>query len=86
MAPDGYSATGWVIIDILAKAIAAAGPEPTTDKVTAALESMKYERTFLGNPPYAWSPTRRLGGSQVRISQVTNGKWVPVSDFLELKQ
>ena len=85
-APDGYSATGWVIVDILSKALQAAGPDPTTDKVTAALETMKYERTFLNNPPYAWSATRRLGGSQVRIAQVRNGKWVPVSDFLELKQ
>lgn len=84
--PDGYSATGWVIIDILAKALQAAGPEPTTDKVIAALETLKYDRTFLNNPPYAWGPARRLGGSQVRISQVKSGKWVPVSDFLELKQ
>ncbi len=83
--PDGYSATGWVIIDILAKALQAAGPEPTTDKVTTALETLKYGRTFLGNPPYAWGPNKRLGGSQVRVSQVKGSRWTPVSDFLELK-
>ncbi|VTU45522.1 Leucine-specific-binding protein precursor (plasmid) [Variovorax sp. SRS16] len=83
--PDVYAATGWVLMDMFAKAAAAAGKDLTVDSLVKSLESFRYPRGFLGNPEYRWSPTRRLGGAQIRVSQVKNGRWVPVTDFLELR-
>ena len=82
--PDVYSATGWVAIDLFAKAAQAAGRDLSVDALVRALEGLRYPRGFLGNPEYRWAPNKRLGGAQIRVSQVKGGRWVPVTDFLEL--
>jgi ABC-type branched-subunit amino acid transport system substrate-binding protein len=82
--PDVYAATGWVSIDLFATALKNAGAEPTTDSMVNALQALHYKKTFLGNPEYQWGPTRRLGGAQIRVSQVKNARWVPVTDYLAL--
>jgi branched-chain amino acid transport system substrate-binding protein len=82
--PDVYAATGWASIDLFATALKSAGAEPTTDSMVNALQNVKYGKTFLGNPEYAFGPTRRLGGAQIRVSQVKGGRWVPVTDYLAL--
>jgi branched-chain amino acid transport system substrate-binding protein len=84
-APDVYSATGWVAVDLFAKAAKAAGRDLTVNSFVKALEGTRYPRGFLGNPEYHWGPDRRLGGAQIRVSQVKNGRWVPVTDYLELR-
>jgi branched-chain amino acid transport system substrate-binding protein len=82
--PDVYSATGWASIDLFAAALRNAGAEPTTDSMVNALQSVKYGKTFLGNPDYAFGPARRLGGAQIRVSQVKGSRWVPFTDDLPL--
>ncbi|MBG9388026.1 ABC transporter substrate-binding protein [Caenimonas aquaedulcis] len=82
--PDVYSATGWASIDLFATALKNAGAEPTTESMVNALQNVKYAKTFLGNPEYAFGPTRRLGGAQIRVSQVKAGRWVPFTDYLPL--
>jgi ABC-type branched-subunit amino acid transport system substrate-binding protein len=83
--PDVYAATGWVVIDLFAKAAEAAGKDLTVDSLIASLETLRYPRGFLSNPEYKWGPERRLGGAQIRVSQVKGGRWVPVTDYLELR-
>lgn len=83
--PDVYAATGWVSIDLFAQALKNAGAEPTTESMVNALQNLHYGKTFLGNPDYAWGPTRRLGGAQIRVSQVKGGRWVAVTDYLTLR-
>ncbi len=72
---DQYSATGWVAMDIFIRAATAAGPDLTVDRLVSELERTSYPRGFLGNPAYSWSPTKRLGGSDVVISQIRDGRW-----------
>lgn len=81
---DQYSATGYIAIDLLAMALQKAGPNPTPDSVAAALEQVTFPRGYLGNPDYEFGPGRHLGAATVRISQVNNGRWVVVSDYLKL--
>ena len=83
--PDVYSATGWVAIDLFAKAAQAAGRDLTVDALVKSLESLRYPRGFLGNPEYRWAADRRLGGAQIRVSQVKAGRWVPLTDYLDLR-
>jgi ABC-type branched-subunit amino acid transport system substrate-binding protein len=83
--PDVYSATGWILMDVFATALKAAGAEPTADTLVAALERVKYARTFLGNPEYSFGPTRHQGGAEVRVNQIQKGRWAPVTDYLEVR-
>jgi branched-chain amino acid transport system substrate-binding protein len=79
---DLWSATGWMIIDIFARAAERAGPRLSSDTLAKALEDAAYPRGFLGNPEYTWGPKKRLGNDQVRLAQIRGGRWKTVSDFM----
>jgi branched-chain amino acid transport system substrate-binding protein len=79
---DLWSSTGWLIIDIFARAADRAGAKLNSDTLAKALEDEPYPRGFLGNPEYTWGPTKRLGNDQVRLAQIQGGRWKTVSDFL----
>ncbi|NCV89223.1 MAG: amino acid ABC transporter substrate-binding protein, partial [Betaproteobacteria bacterium] len=80
---DLWSVVGWVLIDMFAKTAEKAGSGLDTDRFVKALETNPYPRTFLGTPDYAWGPDKRLGNTQIRISQIQNGRWVTISDFIK---
>lgn len=79
---DLWSVTGWIIVDLFARAADKAGPALTSDSLAKALEDTPYPRGFLGNPEYVWGPNKRLGNDQVRLAQIQGGRWKTVSDFL----
>ncbi len=79
---DLWSVTGWIIVDVFARAADKAGPKLTSDSLAKALEDAPYPRGFLGNPEYVWGPNKRLGNDQVRLAQIQGGRWKTVSDFL----
>jgi branched-chain amino acid transport system substrate-binding protein len=80
--PDVYSVGGWMGLDIFAKAAEKAGPNLNNDTLVQALETHPYPRGFLGNQEIAWSPTKRVGPSKVRVAQIQDGKWLGVTDFV----
>jgi len=80
---DLWAVTGWLLVDMFAKAAEKAGPNLTTESFVKALENTTYPRTFLGSPDYNWTPTTRLGNTQMRIAQIQNGRWTNVSDFVK---
>jgi branched-chain amino acid transport system substrate-binding protein len=79
---DLWSSTGWLIVDIFARAAERAGAKLDSDSLAKALEDHPYPRGFLGNPEYTWGPKKRLGNDQVRLAQIQGGRWRTVSDFL----
>jgi branched-chain amino acid transport system substrate-binding protein len=79
---DLWASTGWIIIDIFARAAERAGAKLNSDTLAKSLEDVPYPRGFLGNPEYAWGPKQRLGNEQVRLAQIQGGRWKTVSDFL----
>jgi branched-chain amino acid transport system substrate-binding protein len=77
-----WAATGWMYVDIFARAAERAGPKLTTDSLVKALEDQPYPRGFLGNPEFVFGPQKRLGNDQTRLAQIQGGRWKTVSDFL----
>lgn len=79
-----FSAYGYMIIDIFAVAARNAGPNLTTDSFIKAMESTKFPADMFGSPPLSFKPDFRLGNDQSRMSQIQNGRWVKVTDYLPL--
>jgi hypothetical protein len=38
---------------------------------------------MFGSPEYKFTATQHLGNQQSRVSQIQNGKWVNITDYLE---
>ncbi len=81
--PTVFSAYGYIIIDQFIKAANKAGPNLTTDSFVKAMDTMVFEPDMFGSARSSYSPTKRLGNDQSRLSQIQGGKWVVVSDYLK---
>ncbi len=78
--PAAQSIIGYVIADLTVRALEAAGPELTTEKVLAALESIEnYEDPF-GGPTLTFSPTKHQGGDYLYLYQVIDSQWQVVEE------
>jgi branched-chain amino acid transport system substrate-binding protein len=80
--PGLFSAYGYVIADLFYQTVKRAGPNLTTDSFVKALESAPFPRDMFGSPEYKFTATQHLGNSQSRVSQIQNGKWVNITDYL----
>lgn len=81
--PGLFSAYGYVIADLFFQVANKTGPNLTMDNFIKTLESSTFPRDMFGSPVYTFSPTQHLGNQKSRVSQIQNGKWVPVTDYLE---
>jgi len=77
-----FSAYGYAIIDTFAIAARAAGPNLTTDTMVKSLETNKIPGDMFGSPPFQFTSTKHLGNDQSRMSQIQNGRWTKVTDYL----
>ncbi len=77
-----FSAYGYVIVDQLATAMAAAGTNLTTDSLVKAIETTKFSADIFGGKAPSFSPTKRLGSDETRMSQIKEGKWTVVTEYL----
>jgi branched-chain amino acid transport system substrate-binding protein len=78
--PAAQSIIGYVIADLTVRALEAAGPEVTVEKVLAALESIEnYEDPF-GGPSLTFSPTKHQGGDYLYLYEVVNSNWQVVEE------
>lgn len=81
--PTVFSVYGYNIIDIFAKAAQKAGPSLTTDSFIKVMDTMTIPPDMFGSAPGSYSPTKRLGSDASRLSQITDGKWKVVSDYIK---
>ena len=81
--PTVFSVYGYVIMDSFIKAAQKAGPNLTTDSFIKAMDGMTFEPDMFGSPKSSYSATKRLGNDTSRLSQIQNGKWVVVSDYMK---
>jgi len=81
--PDVFSVYGYMIADLTITAIAKAGPNLTTDTFIKALDSTTYKDPLFGADTSTFTPTRHLGTNKSRMSQIRNGRWVVISDYVE---
>jgi ABC-type branched-subunit amino acid transport system substrate-binding protein len=78
-----FSTAGYTIIDVFARAAAKAGPSLTAESLNAALESLTVPRDFFGAPEYSFSKANHLGNRRGKVTQIQNGKWVTLTDYLD---
>lgn len=81
--PTVFSVYGYDIIDALARAAEKAGPNLTTDSFIKAMDTMKIPPDMFGSDEATFSPTKRLGSDLSRLSQIQDGKWKVVSDYVK---
>ncbi|MGC1175209.1 ABC transporter substrate-binding protein [Polaromonas sp.] len=81
--PTVFSVYGYSIIDTFAKAAQKAGPNLTTDSFIKVMDSLSSGPDMFGSAPASFSPTKRLGSDASRLSQITDGKWKVVSEYIQ---
>jgi len=81
--PTVFSVYGYDIIDAFIRAAQKAGKNLTTDSFIKAMDTMVIPPDIFGSPESTFSPTKRLGNDLSRISQIQDGKWKVVSDYIK---
>jgi branched-chain amino acid transport system substrate-binding protein len=81
--PTVFSVYGYNAIDSFARAAAKAGPSLSTDSFVKAMDSMTYETDMFGSAPASFTATKRLGSDASRLSQLQDGRWKVVSDYIK---
>jgi branched-chain amino acid transport system substrate-binding protein len=80
--PTVFSVYGYTIIDAFIKAAQKAGPNLTTDSFVKAMDTMTFEADMFGAPKSTYTATKRLGNDLSRLSQIVDGKWKVMSDYV----
>jgi branched-chain amino acid transport system substrate-binding protein len=79
--PSTISVFGYSTINVFAEAMRDAGPRPSTSKFIRSMEYTKVPGDMFGSPPLKFTPTRRLGSDESRLSQIQDGRWKVVIDY-----
>jgi branched-chain amino acid transport system substrate-binding protein len=80
--PTVFSAYGYLIMDAFAQAAAKAGANLTTDSFIKVMDSMTYAADMFGSAPATFGPKKRLGSDASRLSQIVDGRWKVISDYV----
>jgi branched-chain amino acid transport system substrate-binding protein len=81
--PSVLSVYGYNVIDYFSLAAAKAGANLTTDSFIKAMDTLSIPADMFGTPPSSFSPTKRLGSDASRLSQIVDGKWKVVSEYVK---
>jgi branched-chain amino acid transport system substrate-binding protein len=84
--PTEYAVYGYHIVDAFIRVAQKAGPDLTTDSFIKALESTVIPRDIFGIIEATFSPTKRLGNPYSRLSQLQDGHWRVVSDYVRFNE
>lgn len=81
--PGQYAVFGYASMDWTIKTLEKVGADLTTQRFVQALETSTFPRDKLGFDTMSFTKTKRLGSEAVRISRIVNGRWVPITDYLQ---
>ena len=81
--PTVFSAYGYLIVDTFAQAASKAGANLTTETFIKAMDTLTVPADMFGSAEMTFSPTKRLGSSASRLSQITDGKWKVISEYVK---
>ncbi|HPR44397.1 MAG TPA: ABC transporter substrate-binding protein [Ottowia sp.] len=81
--PTVFSVYGYGLMDAFIRGAQKAGANLTTDSFIKAMDSMTIPPDIFGSAEMTFSPTRRLGNESSRLSQIQDGKWKVVSDYMK---
>jgi branched-chain amino acid transport system substrate-binding protein len=80
--PSVFSVYGYGALDSFLKVAAKAGPGLSTDSFVKTMDTMVFPRDMFGTAELTFSPTKRLGNQFSRLSQIQDGRWKVVSDYV----
>ncbi len=81
--PGVFSTYGYSIMDSFIRAAEKAGKNLSTDSFIKAMDTMVMPPNIFGSAEYSYGPQKRLGNDLSRISQIQDGKWKVVSDYIK---
>ena len=81
--PTVFSVYGYLIIDTFARAATKAGANLSTETFIKAMDTMTLEPDMFGSPINTFTATKRLGNDLSRLSQIVDGRWKVVSDYVK---
>jgi branched-chain amino acid transport system substrate-binding protein len=80
--PTIMSVYGDLAMTVFADVAQRAGPNLTNETFIAALEKYTRPRDMFGADEMVFTKTKHLATNRARLSQIQNGKWVQVTDYL----
>lgn len=80
--PAVFSAYGYQVIELFRQIADKAGPNLTVDSFIGTLEGFSSPRDMFGADAMTFSKTKHLGSNRARLSQIVNGKWTPITDYI----
>ncbi|MFY9315025.1 MAG: ABC transporter substrate-binding protein [Burkholderiales bacterium] len=80
--PAVFSVYGYQVIDLFVQVADKAGPNLTTDSFVNTLEKFTSPRDMFGSDSMSFTKTKHLGSNRARLSQIVNGKWTPITDYI----
>ncbi|HEY8357893.1 MAG TPA: ABC transporter substrate-binding protein [Ramlibacter sp.] len=81
--PTVFSVYGYIVVDAFARAASKAGANLTTEAFIKAMDTMTIPPDMFGAPEMKFSPQKRLGNELSRLSQIQDGRWKVVSDYVK---
>lgn len=80
--PTVFSVYGYSVINTFATAATKAGKNLTTESFIKVMDSLTIPSDIFGSAPQSFTATKRLGSSASRLSQIVDGKWKVVGDYV----
>jgi branched-chain amino acid transport system substrate-binding protein len=80
--PTVFSVYGYAAIDAFIRGAQKAGTDLSTDSFIKAMDTMVVPRDMFGTAEASFSPTKRLGNNFSRLSQLQEGRWKVVSEYV----
>ena len=81
--PGMFSVYGYTIMDSFIRGAEKGGKNLTTDSFIKAMDSMVMPANIFGSAQYTYGPQKRLGSDLSRLSQIKDGKWKVVSEYIK---
>ena len=81
--PTVFSVYGYDIIDAFIRGANKAGKNLSTDSFIKAMDTMVIPPDIFGSAEATFGPQKRLGNNLSRLSQIQDGKWKVVSDYVQ---
>ncbi|MFC6284553.1 MULTISPECIES: ABC transporter substrate-binding protein [Polaromonas] len=81
--PTVFSVYGYNVIDAFIGAARKAGTNLNTESFIKAMDTMVIPPDIFGSAEATFGPQKRLGSNLSRLSQIQDGKWKVVSDYVK---
>ncbi|MFM8756734.1 ABC transporter substrate-binding protein [Limnohabitans sp.] len=81
--PTVFSVYGYQALMHFASAASKAGRNLTHETFIKSMDSMSFPQDIFGSPPMTFSAKKRLGNESSRLSQIQEGRWKVISDYMK---